>query len=244
MTSRRFLPATEFLRCPFGLDSGLLRGAGHISIDDRFGPSSIARGEFRTGERRATCRRMRVVRDWTREQLDPEDVDFMGTFEPRIEIGFAGAQLVCFYGSPNSYDDILLPDYEGSSLVAFMGEESADLLAGGHTHRQWTRRIGKSLFVNPAASGSSMTCASPAKRSAAGAARICPRWPSTRSSSLTRPALGSSFGRSPTQLNGWRTSRGEAPDPTLPSGFGSGRQADQHGALGTRVISSQRVGGS
>lgn len=153
MTSRRFLPATEFLRCPFGLDSGLLRGAGHISIDDRFGPSSIARGEFRTGERRATCRRMRVVRDWTREQLDPEDVDFMGTFEPRIEIGFAGAQLVCFHGSPNSYDDILLPDYEGSSLVAFMGEESADLLAGGHTHRQWTRRIGKSLFVNPGGIG-------------------------------------------------------------------------------------------
>ena len=29
----------------------------------------------------------------------------------------------------------------------------ADLLAGGHTHRQWTRRIGEALFVNPGSVG-------------------------------------------------------------------------------------------
>jgi hypothetical protein len=29
----------------------------------------------------------------------------------------------------------------------------ADLLGGGHTHKQWTRRIGSALFVNPGAVG-------------------------------------------------------------------------------------------
>ena len=29
----------------------------------------------------------------------------------------------------------------------------ADLIAGGHTHRQWTRRIGEALFVNPGSVG-------------------------------------------------------------------------------------------
>ena len=57
-----------------------------------------------------------------------------------------------FHGSPRSHDDILLPESQEAELVPYRGH-GADLLAGGHTHTQWTRRIDGALFVNPGSVG-------------------------------------------------------------------------------------------
>ncbi len=40
----------------------------------------------------------------------------------------------------------------GEALEPFLGHDAA-LLAGGHTHLQWTRRIGDALYVNPGSIG-------------------------------------------------------------------------------------------
>jgi predicted phosphodiesterase len=61
-------------------------------------------------------------------------------------------RLLFFHGSPRSYDDVLLPELGRAAVEPFVGHEAA-LLAGGHTHLQWTRRIGDALYVNPGSVG-------------------------------------------------------------------------------------------
>jgi putative phosphoesterase len=83
-------------------------------------------------------------RTWTLEQLDAGHLDRLRSFRPTIELG----SLLAFHGSPRSYDDVLLPETEDDSAWRVAG---FDVLAGGHTHRQWTRAIGGALYVNPGA---------------------------------------------------------------------------------------------
>jgi putative phosphoesterase len=95
------------------------------------------------------------VREWTLGQLDPGHLEYMRSFEHTVELTVGGRRILCFHGSPASYDDVLLPEWEsaGAVLARFEGHEGFDLLAGGHTHTQWTRRVGDALFVNPGSVG-------------------------------------------------------------------------------------------
>jgi putative phosphoesterase len=93
------------------------------------------------------------VREWTLGLLDGQHLSFMSSFEPTVEIEAGSSRILCFHGSPGSYDDVLLAEWEGATLAPFEARGQFDLLAGGHTHTQWTRRIGSSLFVNPGSVG-------------------------------------------------------------------------------------------
>jgi putative phosphoesterase len=92
------------------------------------------------------------VREWTLAQLSPEHVSFMRSFEPTVALTAAGHRIVCFHGSPASYDDVLLAEWPGATLAPYEGQE-ADLLAGGHTHTQWSRVLDGALFLNPGSVG-------------------------------------------------------------------------------------------
>jgi putative phosphoesterase len=101
------------------------------------------------------------VREWTLAQLDSSHIDAVTNFAPVVNVELAGAKLVCFHASPRSYYDVLVPESDGSALEPFLGIRAADLLAGGHMHRQWTRRIEDALYVNPGAVGVYPDAASP-----------------------------------------------------------------------------------
>ena len=60
-----------------------------------------------------------------------------------------GMTLRAFHGSPHSYDDVLLPDTPDGQVERLLGGSGVDILAGGHTHMQWTRYVDGALFVNP-----------------------------------------------------------------------------------------------
>jgi predicted phosphodiesterase len=92
------------------------------------------------------------VRAWTLSQLDATHLAQIRAFEPVVRREVGGAALLFFHGSPRSYDDVLLPELEDAPLAPFRAE-AADLLAGGHTHRQWTRLIDGALYVNPGSVG-------------------------------------------------------------------------------------------
>jgi putative phosphoesterase len=92
------------------------------------------------------------VREWTVARLDESHLAFMRTFEPALGLELDGVRMLCFHGSPRSYDDLLLPEHEEASLASFLGFD-VDLLAGGHAHRQWARVIGGALYVNPGSVG-------------------------------------------------------------------------------------------
>ena len=83
-------------------------------------------------------------RAWTLAQLDAGHLEQIRSFQRTVELG----SLLAFHGSPRSYDDVLLPETEDDAAWRVDG---FDVLAGGHTHRQWTRVIGGALYVNPGA---------------------------------------------------------------------------------------------
>jgi predicted phosphodiesterase len=92
------------------------------------------------------------VRDWTLAQLDASHLEQIRACAPVVRRELDGLTLVLFHGSPRSYDDVLLPELGGDALEPYLGHDAA-LLAGGHTHLQWTRRIGDALYVNPGSVG-------------------------------------------------------------------------------------------
>ena len=85
-------------------------------------------------------------RGWTLEQLDERHREQIAAFHPTYERD----GLLAFHGSPRSFDDILFPDTED---VSPWRVEGVRLLAGGHTHFQWTTRIGDAVYVNPGSVG-------------------------------------------------------------------------------------------
>jgi putative phosphoesterase len=96
--------------------------------------------------------RLLEVREWTLSQLSPAQIEQIRSFEPVVRREADGVSFLLFHGSPRSFDDVLLPEPGAGALEPFLGHDVA-LLAGGHTHLQWTRRIGDALYVNPGSVG-------------------------------------------------------------------------------------------
>lgn len=92
------------------------------------------------------------VREWTLAQLDPSHLEQLRSFAPVVSREVDGVRLLFCHGSPRSYDDVLLPELGGEALEPFRGHDAA-LLAGGHTHLQWTRRVDGAIYVNPGSVG-------------------------------------------------------------------------------------------
>jgi predicted phosphodiesterase len=116
--------------------------------------SGVDTGNEITSEERE--RTLNAVRDWSLKQLSPEDRAFIQAFRPTVEIALeAGRKLLCFHGSPDSFDDIMLPDTPQEQLFKLLGKHDADALTGGHTHVQYVRRIGADgrIFFNPGSVG-------------------------------------------------------------------------------------------
>jgi predicted phosphodiesterase len=101
-------------------------------------------------------RQMNEVRDWTLAQLSVDDLSFISAFRPTVELPLANArQLLCFHGSPRSFDDVILPTTSEADFQAMLGAYDAYVLAGGHTHMQQIRRLGStdSIYINPGSVG-------------------------------------------------------------------------------------------
>jgi putative phosphoesterase len=91
-------------------------------------------------------------REWTLSQLDVSHLEQIRAFAPVVHREIDGVRMLFFHGSPRFYEDVLLPESGVEALEPFLGHDAA-LLAGGHTHLQWTRRIGDALYVNPGSVG-------------------------------------------------------------------------------------------
>jgi predicted phosphodiesterase len=92
-------------------------------------------------------------RDWTLTQLSPAHLDQIRAFLPTLDVEVDGVTLRAFHGSPRSYDDVVLPDTPDAQAERLLGGSGVDLLAGGHTHLQWTRYVDGALYVNPGSVG-------------------------------------------------------------------------------------------
>jgi predicted phosphodiesterase len=89
-------------------------------------------------------------RDWTLAQLDERHLEQIRSFAPTLDVELDdGFTLRAFHGSPRSFDDVILPATPDAEVERLLGGSGVDVLAGGHTHIQWTRVVDGALFVNP-----------------------------------------------------------------------------------------------
>jgi predicted phosphodiesterase len=85
-------------------------------------------------------------REWSLAQLEERHLEQIRAFHPTYERD----GLLAFHGSPHNFEDVLLPGTEDDSPWRVEGHT---LLAGGHTHLQWTTRVGGAQYVNPGSVG-------------------------------------------------------------------------------------------
>jgi len=93
-------------------------------------------------------------RTWTLAQLAPRHHEQIRSFPRLLDVELdGGLTLRAFHGSPHSYDDVVLPETPDAQAERMLGGSGVDLLAGGHTHLQWTRYVDGALYVNPGSVG-------------------------------------------------------------------------------------------
>jgi predicted phosphodiesterase len=93
-------------------------------------------------------------REWSLDQLGPHHLDQIRSFLPTLDVELdGGVTLRAFHGSPHSYDDVVLPETPDGRVERVLGGSGVDVLAGGHTHLQWTRYVDGALYVNPGSVG-------------------------------------------------------------------------------------------
>jgi predicted phosphodiesterase len=105
------------------------------------------------GNEPATEAHLEMVR-WSTEQLSDELLEFHRSFQPTVELELGeGRTLLAFHASPRSRDEILGPWLEEEEWREPFDGAEATILAGGHTHLQWARRLGDRYYVNPGSVG-------------------------------------------------------------------------------------------
>ncbi len=99
-------------------------------------------------------KKMEEIRQWSLSQLNEDDRELIADFQATITITLEkNLDLLCFHGSPVSFDDVILPAAPEEEFQKFLGAYSNHILCGGHTHAQQVRRNGELYFFNPGSVG-------------------------------------------------------------------------------------------
>jgi predicted phosphodiesterase len=106
------------------------------------------------GSSEVVTERQLAVRDWTYDRLTSAQRDLLAGYAPTVEhdLGDTRALLGC-HATPHSYESIVLPSASEEEYRAAFGGSSADVVACGHIHLPYLRRIGTTLVLNPGSVG-------------------------------------------------------------------------------------------
>ena len=93
------------------------------------------------------------IEAWCAEQMREDDLTFVRTFEPTLNLEVDATSLLCFHGSPKSFNDVIVATTLDETLDDLFAGENAQVMAGGHTHTQLLRRYKEDFLVNPGSVG-------------------------------------------------------------------------------------------
>jgi putative phosphoesterase len=86
--------------------------------------------------------------EWARERLGDEGLAALAAFPDTYELELGdGGRMLCVHGTPTSRIDTVDSTASDEELAELLGD--ATVLAAGHTHEQWQRRVGEQLVLNP-----------------------------------------------------------------------------------------------
>lgn len=94
------------------------------------------------------------IEHWCAEQLTEGDRAFIRTFQPTVSLKLDSLRLLCFHGSPGSYNDVIVATTPDERLEELLAGWDAAVMLGGHSHVQLLRRFQNITFVNPGSVGS------------------------------------------------------------------------------------------
>ncbi len=95
-----------------------------------------------------------TVRDWQLARLSADDLSFIRTFQPTIRLPLDDERtLLCFHGSPQSFDHVILPQTPDEEVLQYLNPEPQMVYTGGHTHLQFIRQLGRTFHFNPGSVG-------------------------------------------------------------------------------------------
>ncbi len=89
---------------------------------------------------------------WTIAQLTSANRRFLRSFQPSHLLD-TPTPLLAFHGTPRSNREIVLPTTPVDEMAAIFASYPTPLLAGGHTHQPFVRRIHAQTFINPGSVG-------------------------------------------------------------------------------------------
>jgi putative phosphoesterase len=99
-------------------------------------------------------KRMEDIFRWCVEQLGEDDLNYLRTFQPHVEVDMGqGVRLVCYHGSPRSNKERIEMSTPEDALAEMLAGHDATIFAGGHTHQVMLRSYASSLVINPGSVG-------------------------------------------------------------------------------------------
>lgn len=105
-------------------------------------------------ERETLTEQQLLTRDWSLAQLSHANRAFLAGFPPTVSVSLSEDRtLLCFHGSPTSFDDLIRPDTPEADIEQLLGGHGSTILAGGHAHLQQLRQVGDAFFFNPGSVG-------------------------------------------------------------------------------------------
>jgi putative phosphoesterase len=104
--------------------------------------------------RNADSPRFNDVEFWGAAQLTADDLAFIRTFQPIVQLTLDNdITLLCYHGSPRSYHDVILGTTPDDELRVMFSGFTATAMAGGHTHTPMLRRLETTTVLNPGSVG-------------------------------------------------------------------------------------------
>jgi predicted phosphodiesterase len=110
--------------------------------------------ETAEGSSESVTERQLAVREWTYGRLGPARREAVAAYAPTVEVDLGdGRALLACHATPGSYHDVVLPSAPEDEFRAAFGGTGADVVACGHIHLPYLRRIGSTLVLNPGSVG-------------------------------------------------------------------------------------------
>src|SRR5262249_19075320 len=85
---------------------------------------------------------------WTRARVTAENKAFLRELHREIRFEADGRRVLLVHGSPRRLNEYLFEDRPLSSFQRLAASSNADIIAFGHTHKPYTKRVVDVLFLN------------------------------------------------------------------------------------------------
>jgi putative phosphoesterase len=100
---------------------------------------------YRAAEERA---RGDISREWSQAHTTPENKAFLQGLPIQIRLEESKPTLLLVHGSPRKINEYLFEDRPAATFERLAALAGTEVVAFGHTHKPYLKRVGKTLFVN------------------------------------------------------------------------------------------------